>query len=976
MFQLPMIESLWLLSLGLFILLSVYCTPIALAQQAVSGCTAVVRYDNAWDGGVIASVAIFNNTANAMSDWSLMMTWDEADGASITDAWGANVAISGTAITASAAVLSGTIAPNDVQTMGFTIMGDNLYPTTPKPAAVQVDGAVCRAQTQPILVDSNEQGGRQAAEAAAQNNECIRRFLAIYDALHDPVNGYFDDEGLPYHAVEQLIVDTYAPAHGHVSTSRAVSYMLLLEAAYGKISDDWSNFEKAYAILEHTIIPDASQQPTWYTADHAAPAAVYAPQNDQSPAHYPAVPDPAVTVGTDPLHAALNAHYNNNNSAPMYTMHRLLDVDNIYAFGESELGITRSVYIDTFRRGAAESVWETLPHPAYETRPGGILDQFIDNGLSGKPQWRYTNAPEADGRVAEAFRLAQLWEAPPQQLNPLLAKGAKMVDHIRYSMFDKHFMPIGCLSNSAADCTNGEYDGTYPGAHDLLGRQTAWGAPLDPADDTRFLFGSSDVHISDQDPRTAYVVSRTDLNSAWVAPGADLIGLSPAGVIHYGNSFVRQMELYMWLQSDKPGFDPEENGIPAGAFAGGVTNSVDGTYNNVAYSGKRFYGMAYDDSPVHDDPHSNISFDYQVRTAQRLVMTLVEMANNGDTFDEGAYPLYLDTADDWVNMAISTVRFDDNGQAFILPARLDWGDPAVSQPSLDWAGGDGDIEALTLLQDANVDLQMNIMSYNQDVGAAAGLARTLLGYAQLPQAAYSEQASAAALRLIDALWYNHWTRDDHGTVGMAATEYRADYLRFWNETPINPISNYEMGNGQILSSGATFDDTHWFYEQSCAGIASLIRGNDDHRTCIQYCELHDAWTDVNGDASADQRPSKMIYHRFSAQVENAVALIEADAAGYMCGTMPTAPTSAPLSSNPQVTQTMTINTGPSQIPDVCASLPSIGDPVPLEPLYGVLLNVSLYAVDLDHRSRSLMTTVTAVLCLTAVTIVIRHKITR
>ncbi|WP_461038605.1 glycoside hydrolase family 48 protein, partial [Streptomyces mayteni] len=38
-------------------------------------------------------------------------------------------------------------------------------------------------------------------------------FLELYAKIKDPANGYFSDEGIPYHSVETLLVE--APDHGH-----------------------------------------------------------------------------------------------------------------------------------------------------------------------------------------------------------------------------------------------------------------------------------------------------------------------------------------------------------------------------------------------------------------------------------------------------------------------------------------------------------------------------------------------------------------------------------------------------------------------------------------------------------------------------------------------------------------------------------------------------------------------------------------
>jgi len=52
----------------------------------------------------------------------------------------------------------------------------------------------------------------------AADGEYAQRFLAQYDKIKDPANGYFSPQGIPYHSVETLLVE--APDYGHETTSR------------------------------------------------------------------------------------------------------------------------------------------------------------------------------------------------------------------------------------------------------------------------------------------------------------------------------------------------------------------------------------------------------------------------------------------------------------------------------------------------------------------------------------------------------------------------------------------------------------------------------------------------------------------------------------------------------------------------------------------------------------------------------------
>ncbi len=110
------------------------------------------------------------------------------------------------------------------------------------------------------------------------------RFLELYGKITNPANGYFSPEGIPYHSVETLIVE--APDHGHETTSEAYSYLLWLQAMYGKVTGDWTKFNGAWDIMEKYMIPTHADQPT-NSFYNASKPATYAPEHD-TPNEYPA----------------------------------------------------------------------------------------------------------------------------------------------------------------------------------------------------------------------------------------------------------------------------------------------------------------------------------------------------------------------------------------------------------------------------------------------------------------------------------------------------------------------------------------------------------------------------------------------------------------------------------------------------------------------------------------------------------------
>lgn len=117
-----------------------------------------------------------------------------------------------------------------------------------------------------------------------------------------------------------------APDHGHETTSEAYSYYLWLEAINGYVTGDFSSFNTAFKNLETYIIP--TFQPTLGGYNPGSPA-TYADEKD-TPQEYPSPMESGVPVGQDPLYSELKSAYGQDF---MYSMHWMLDVDNIYGFG-------------------------------------------------------------------------------------------------------------------------------------------------------------------------------------------------------------------------------------------------------------------------------------------------------------------------------------------------------------------------------------------------------------------------------------------------------------------------------------------------------------------------------------------------------------------------------------------------------------------------------------------------------------------
>jgi len=87
---------------------------------------------------------------------------------------------------------------------------------------------------------------------------------------------------------------------------------------------------------------------------------------------------------------------------------------------------------------------ETIPHPSIEEfkygGPNGFLDLFTKDRSYAK-QWRYTNAPDAEGRAIQAVYWANKWakeQGKGSAVASVVSKAAKMGDFLRNDMFDKN----------------------------------------------------------------------------------------------------------------------------------------------------------------------------------------------------------------------------------------------------------------------------------------------------------------------------------------------------------------------------------------------------------------------------------------------------------------------------------------------------------------------------------------------------------
>ena len=352
-----------------------------------------------------------------------------------------------------------------------------------------------------------------------------QRFLDLYNKIMSPSSGYFSPQGIPYHSVETLMVE--APDYGHETTSETFSYWLWLEATYGKVTGNWQPFNKAWATMEKYMIPSHQDQPTNSGYNPSKPA-TYAPEHNE-PSQYPSKLQSSVSVGQDPLYSELKQTYN---TSDVYGMHWLLDTDNWYGYGHCGDHTSKPSYINTFQRGAQESVWKTVPQPSCDTfafgGKNGFLDLFTGDSSYAK-QWRYTDAPDADARSVQAAYWAYTWakaQGKEATIAPTIAKAAKMGDYLRYAFFDKYFKKMGCTSENCTAGT-GKDSASY-----LLSWYYAWGGSLSTSSSWAWRIGSSSAHFGYQNPMAAWVLS----NVSALKP------LSPTGASDWKISLGRQLE--------------------------------------------------------------------------------------------------------------------------------------------------------------------------------------------------------------------------------------------------------------------------------------------------------------------------------------------------------------------------------------------------------------------------------------------------
>lgn len=617
-------------------------------------------------------------------------------------------------------------------------------------------------------------------------------FNELWNEIHDPANGYFSADGGPYHSIETFIVE--APDHGHQSTSEAYSYWLWLEAVKGKISGDWSHFRNAWQKMEEQIIPTDEMQPTACGYDPSSPA-TYIPEAGD-PSLYPGALDSSVTVGVDPISADLAAQYDR---CGIYGMHWLLDMDNVYGYGNLGDGVSTPSYINTFQRGEEESVWETVPHPSWEDfsfgGEYGFLDLFVEEATAPAPQWRYTNAPDADARALQVMYWVLEWleeqgKDPNEEIPGLVEKATMMGDYLRLAMFDKYFKAMGAQSESAPAGTG------FDSAHYLMSWYYAWGGPIDPTQKWGFRIGASHVHFGYQNLMAAHALTEVEA----------LKPQTPNALENWQISLERQLEFYQWLQSKE------------GAIAGGATNSWNGKYDPYPpeRADRTFYGMVYDEHPVYHDPGSGGWFGWQAWSVERVAEYYYI---TGNARAEAIM-------DKWIGWVMPNIHLLENGEVEV-PAAMSWsGYPAPWDPEN---------------PQENTELSVTIDSWNQDIGVITSMTKALMYYAAATREHKPQEDTAVrdmSVEILNRVWDSFRTDK-----GLASTDTRGDYTRIYDPVYVPPGWEGTMPNGDPINNDSTFSSIRSFYENDPGyqdAVAALAAGEDPSFTYHRFWAQVDA----------------------------------------------------------------------------------------------------------------------------------------
>ena len=671
---------------------------------------------------------------------------------------------------------------------------------TKKAIAFALSLSMLAAVASPITASAkvNGKAGRTLPEKFGDDT-----YKNMFDSLYDDVvtngtaNGYLSKDGVPYHAVETVIVE--APDYGHETTSEAMSYLVWIAAMKDNLSGKSGELAKAWKTMEVMIPTEQSG-----FMKKTEPSATYSDEWEL-PEKYP-TDMMSGNTGLNPIHKNFCSAYGSDNG--LYLLHWLADVDDWYGFGG---GSGKFTFINTFQRGEQESCFETIPQGCVEELKYGMEGRGIKGAFTTEDkvaaQYAYTNAPDAEERAIQGVYWANRWGVGDASVEKL---AGKMTDELRNDMFDKYYKKIG-ETTGKSDSSAG-----YEGAHYLMSWYTSWGGALDGA--WTWQIGCSHCHQFYQNALMAYAANDTKyscISSNMKAEGA---------AKDWKESLERQLEFYEWLQT------------PEGPFAGGATNSWKGRYETYPSGIATFYGMAYVAHPVYADPGSNGWIGNQVWSTQRIAELYYAAKQDGNTEIANRAKAMLDLWVKWFTDNVKWNKADEDGNQvpFQMPSVLKWGDNA--QPDTYTPGK----------KPANSNLTFTIDGYGySDVGCLSSLSNTMLWYAaaegvkpgtgdgsELGIKAYNQ-----AKALIDAMWVCY--RDD---IGVSNTETNGSLSRIFEQDVWVPESyNGKMPNGDAIKNGIKFIDIRTMYRDD-AEFKKLEDYYNEHKDTKKFeLNYHRFW---------------------------------------------------------------------------------------------------------------------------------------
>ncbi len=721
-------------------------------------------------------------------------------------------------------------------------------------------GILSAVMSATAIMPAMSSAANEYASEGGANQSYAKMFASLYDDVitNGQANGYLskqnnggDSFGIPYHAVETLCVE--APDYGHETTSEAMSYIVWVAAMHdilaknGTIDGSVGDVKKAWKTMEAIV-------PGWSEASGKMNSINYksiwskdrlkadtAPEKD-TPQEYP-----TQNVGVDavnPLFSVYKSAYGSDNG--YYLMHWLADVDDWYGFGG---GTGNFTFINTFQRGEQESCFETVPHPCLEELKYGNQDgiKAIFNGPNVAAQYAFTNAPDAEDRAIQAIYFANQFGVDCGEVSAL---AGKMGDQCRNDMFDKYYHAIGCQDIMATG-ESGKL-GDEGGQHFLMAWYTSWGGALGQYD-WAWQIGASHAHQFYQNPLAAYaLIDDKNINSGMKATGA---------TDDYVESFKRQIEMYLWLQSVE------------GPFAGGCTNSYRGRYEKYPDGYPTFYDMVYIPHPVYADPGSNHWIGNQVWPMQRLAELYYYVKTNGTSSALSGVTyggLSLEEAlkaliERWVAWFEENTQFgytaeDGTEMAYAIPSSLDWGssDTDYSVAPDTWTG--------TYNPNGNQKLHCTIAGYGMgDIGCVSSLCNTLMYYAKAEgvdaSCAMEEKANGTTaekgLYLANKLLSTQWElgRDE---IGIAFEDSNGSLKRIFEEEVYIP-KEYKgtMPDGSVLENGATFSSIRQSYASDPMYQAAKEVYDATGETSGYKYKLHRFWH--HGDALMSYGSMALLY---------------------------------------------------------------------------------------------------------------------